>query len=98
MRCTALHSDRRCGSNVVAFVVGVTLLVLGLAIAIADLHVEEIDPRWINAGACLSFGSVLLVWVISDWTQWIGLDTVTMVVTVLTAIIAIFTLTREFLR
>ena len=91
MKLTAPDSDRRPGSNIMACLVGIACIII--AISIWPLGVKiKVTPDIVNAVACFVFGLVLLFWVASDWTKWIGNETVTMVVVVVTAIIAVFAL------
>jgi len=87
-------ADRKTGSNVLTAVTGVALLALGFAILgsiIVDLKAHRLA---VNGGACILFGVILLWWAFSAGKDWgIGFETVTMTVGVVTAVIAILTLT-----
>lgn len=96
---TSIRDDkpRKKGSNVLAFVIGVALIALG-ACTLLGVHVS-LDKnelaRLINGGSSALFGIVLFWWAISERKTWgIGFETVTMVVGVVTAVIAIFTWTH----
>lgn len=88
-------SPRKTGSVVLAATIGVTLLVLGFWILrFGDLNLKDYSAP-VNIGTCILFGIVLLWWAVSANKEWgIGFETITMVVTVVTAVIAILTLTR----
>ena len=60
-----------------------------------------VPPFWTVGIAAILFGAVLIVWTFADWPrfklkwQWIGNDTVTMVVGVVAAMIAISAFVHE---
>jgi len=87
-------AGRKCGSNVLAGLTGVSLLTLGCLILgrvfVVDLKAH---PEIVNGGACILFGFVLLWWTFSEGKRWgIGFETVGMTVGIVTAVVAILTL------
>jgi len=88
-------AERKRGSNHLALVTGVALIVLAL-LTFFDWN-PPLEPRephkLIDGGASVLFGAVLLVWRFSEDETWgVGFESVTMIVGVVTAVIAIFAL------
>jgi hypothetical protein len=92
------------GSTLTAYIVAVILLMLAIFLGIGG----EIDwmhaKKPVEIGSCIMFAIALLAWArAKDWTlatdhyqgtkRKIGFETLTMVVTVITALVAILTLT-----
>jgi hypothetical protein len=88
-------AGRKCGSNVLAGITGVALLALGSLILGRVFAINlKAHPEFVNGGACILFGVVLSWWTLSEGKRWgIGFETVGMTVGVVTAVIAILTLT-----
>jgi len=93
--------NRNIGSSIVAFVFGAVLLLFGIYLQRVD-HFDWTHYRKpIEFGSCYVFGGVLIIWALTKkWSQYvpgsvfrIGFETVTMIVAVVTAVIAILTLT-----
>jgi hypothetical protein len=83
------------GSDVFAVVIGGGLVVLA-ALTFAgwspDLKDKE-TVKLLTGGSSLLFGSVLLLWCFGENKEWgVGFESVTMIVGVVTAVIAIFAL------
>ncbi len=90
MRFKARESNRRVGSNILAFLMGVVLIAFAAFVLISRRNPLEDVPYHVVVGvSSLIFGLVLLAWVRSDWNKWIGNETVNMVVGVIAALIAI---------
>jgi uncharacterized membrane protein len=96
MSFKAPNSHRRSGSNILALLMGLALVAFAIAsFATKRDLLDGIPAYWISASSALCFGIVLLIWVWSDWKEWIGNETVNMVVGVIVALIAIVTFARE---
>jgi ammonia channel protein AmtB len=82
--------NRRWGSNVIAAATGMVLLAFALFVLVTgDNPLERLRAEILVGAAALTFGTVLLIWVASDWTEWIGNETVNMTVGVVASLIAI---------
>jgi hypothetical protein len=90
--------ERKNGSNILAVVLGFLLIVLAVCIGFGftpDFKDKDTLIA-VNAGSSALFGGVLLWWAASENKAWgIGFETVTMVVGVVTAVVAILTLTHS---
>ncbi|HEX2529815.1 MAG TPA: hypothetical protein VHL31_26430 [Geminicoccus sp.] len=96
MNFTAPRSNRRPGSNIFAALMGLFLLgFAALTFLLERNPLEEIPYHYIVAATSLLFGAILLIWVKSDWTHWIGNETVNMVVGVVAALIAIIAFAQD---
>jgi hypothetical protein len=86
------------GSNALACGLGFLLLALGVCIGFGLFTPDFRDAtmrKIVNAGSSSLFGIVLLWWVMGEDRTWgIGFESVTMIVGVVTAVIAILTLTH----
>jgi hypothetical protein len=92
-----MAGPRKKGSVYLAFALSVSLLALGACIAFGPSpdFKNPITLKIVNGGSATLFGIVLLWWAVSEEKDWgIGFETITMVVTVVTAVVAIFTLTH----
>lgn len=100
---------RQQGSTITARVLGVALVLVGVLEPVLTLFKPNFDwvyhRAWIDNGSSILFGGILLLWGFckslkstedhyADTKSRIGFETVTMVVGVLTALIAIWTLTE----
>jgi uncharacterized membrane protein YiaA len=103
-----MSEPRQQGSTITARILGVVLVCVGVLLpAITNLKpgFDWISYRaWVNYGSCILFGGMLLWWGFcksltkpvdhyQETKSRIGFETITMVVGVLTALIAIWTLT-----
>lgn len=91
-------AGRKCGSNVLASIIGGALIALAIGIASgwSPNFQDRSTLKVVNGGSSVLFGIVLLWWAASEDRAWgIGFETVTMVVGVVTAVIAILTLTHS---
>lgn len=85
---------RKPGSSILAGIIGFLLVVLAISIFLGAIDNLKQHRILVNGGSSLLFGIVLFWWAVSNKRQWgIGFETVTMVVGVVTAVIAILTLT-----
>ena len=92
---------RKQGSSIAAVVFGAALLLLALARVSIDEIPWDVYSKWIDVGASAIFGVVLLWWAASargtaqmpNTKGQIGNETVTMIVAVVAAAVAVFTLT-----
>lgn len=93
---------RRKGSTVTGWVCGAALALFGLGILLGWISSDTLMSHrdWINGASCLIFGGILCYWALSTDGKpkveiWgIGNETVTMVVTVITGVVTIFTLLK----
>ncbi|MCP1846828.1 MULTISPECIES: hypothetical protein [unclassified Bradyrhizobium] len=84
---------RKDGSFALTVITGSALLILGIAILTSYIVDIRAHRAFVNGGACILFGSILLWWAFSEGKNWgIGFETVTMTVAVVTAVIAILAL------
>jgi hypothetical protein len=89
-RLRNMKHNRRGGSNVIAGATGVVLLGFALVVLLTGENpLERLSSEVIVGTASLLFAIILLVWVASDWTEWVGNETVSMTVGVVAAVIAI---------
>ena len=94
------RNKRNLGSSRAA--VGCAALLFGVAFIRSQLEIDwKTCAKWIDVGSCLAFGLVLIWWALSKKRAEhephsagkIGFETITMIVAVVTAVVAIFTLT-----
>jgi ABC-type transport system involved in multi-copper enzyme maturation permease subunit len=88
------------GSIILASLTGICLFVIALLIGLDVISAESIraNPKPVDCGACIIFGLILCYWAYhakktedkSDYG--IGFPSVTMVIAIVTAVIAIITL------
>jgi Kef-type K+ transport system membrane component KefB len=93
---------RQQGSTVAAYILGVILIVLAIYLFTGgEVNWVKVQ-RFVNGATCAVFALTLFLWARSkDWTtehhqksiRKIGFETITMLVTIVTAVIAILTLT-----
>jgi hypothetical protein len=95
-REVAPMGSHRTGSTFFAAVLGGSLLVLAYVVIIRGYRPNLGDPTTFKVGiggSAALFGMVLLWWVAGEGKKWgIGFETITMVVTVVTALVAIIAL------
>ena len=89
-------SNRRAGSNWFALVMGVLLGLFGVVtLSHGQYPTFGLSPEALVAATSIVFGGVLLIWVCSDWTEWIGGETVNMVIGVVAALFAIASFAKD---
>ena len=89
-----MEENRKFGSSVLAFATGVLIVVLAVCIFMGWIKDLKDHKTFVEVGSTLTFGGVLIWWSVSNnLKKWgIGFPTVTMVVGVVTAVVAILTL------
>jgi len=88
------------GSVVLAWITGFVLFVVALLIGLDVISAESIraNPKPVDCGACIIFGAILCYWAYHAQKsedkndKGIGFPSVTMVLAIVTAVIAIITL------
>lgn len=96
MSFKAPGSNRREGSNLLALIMGLALIAFATIVLMSGHNPLENVPYHIVLGvSSLIFGLVLVIWVRSDWSKWIGNETVNMVVGVIAALITISAFAQE---
>ena len=88
-------AGHKSGSNVLAAMVGVGLVALAIFTFAGwspDLKDKE-TVKLLTGGSSVIFGIVLLLWCFGEHHEWgVGFESVTMIIAVVTAVIAIFAL------
>lgn len=91
-----MGDNRREGSTLAGVVVGLILIIYGVAsFCLGRDPLAMVPPAWIVGGSAILFGAVLLAWAGSVKTKFIGNPTVNMLTGVIAAVVAISALVRS---
>ena len=87
--------ERRAGSSLLGFGFGLAIAVYGFATVFGYDALAHLSSGWLIGGTAICFGSLLLLWAVSQKWNIVGGETVSMIVGVLVALVVISSFVHE---